>query len=278
MKPVLFDPRIPREEALRQGLEAVEICERGFYTDQSGQKHDLRAELDRSVSGTISYPPERTLPGDRAGEVVTQLDVSNETTLLAGWRMLQAGLNPVLLNFASATSAGGGFLNGSRAQEEYLARSSCLYESLRDNPMYGFHGRQDDPLYSNYVIYSPGVPVFRGDDGNLLAEPWTVSMLTSPAVHAYQVRAERRDRIAPAMWERILKVLSAGLEHGHDGIVLGAWGCGAFGCDGKEIAGLFARALGENFRGAYRRVSFAIIDRSPDERFIGPFRDALLPR
>jgi uncharacterized protein (TIGR02452 family) len=76
------------------------------------------------------------------------------------------------------------------------------------------------------------------------------------------------------MWTRILKVLSTGVEHGHDSIVLGAWGCGAFGCDGNEIAGLFRRALDENFRGAFKRVVFAIVDWSDERKFIGPFEKA----
>ena len=63
----------------------------------------------------------------------------------------------MLLNFASAKSPGGGFLNGARAQEEYLARSSCLYQCIRWNPMYAFHRANDDPLYTDYAIYSPGL-------------------------------------------------------------------------------------------------------------------------
>ena len=55
-------------------------------------------------------------------------------------------------------------------------------------------------------------------------------------------------------------------------IVLGAWGCGAFGNDSSEIAQLFQRALEENFKGAYRQVIFAILDWSSGKRFIGPFQ------
>jgi uncharacterized protein (TIGR02452 family) len=63
-----------------------------------------------------------------------------------------------------------------------------------------------------------------------------------------------------------------GALHGHDSIVLGAWGCGAFGNDTNEIAGLFERVLQNNFEGAYQRVIFAIVDRSERKRFIGPFQ------
>ena len=64
------------------------------------------------------------------------------------------------------------------------------------------------------------------------------------------------------------------LLHGHKSLVLGAWGCGAFGNDGNMVAGLFRTALAENFQGAFERVAFAIADWSPDQRFISPFLKA----
>jgi len=59
--------------------------------------------------------------------------------------------------------------------------------------------------------------------------------------------------------------------------VLGAWGCGVFGNDAHEIAGLFRKALSENFRGAYRTVVFAIIDWTDSHQFIGPFEEVFTP-
>ena len=140
--------------------------------------------------------------------------------------------------------------------------------------MYDFHRSRHDPLYTNYAIYSPDVPVFRSDDGSLLEQPYTVGIITSPAVNAKALDPERRQEIRAAMWVRILKVLSIGIVHNHDAIVLGAWGCGAFGNDGKEIAGLFKRGLEENFKGGYKWVVFAIIDWSEERKFIGPFQRA----
>ena len=74
----------------------------------------------------------------------------------------------------------------------------------------------------------------------------------------------------PSAWT----VLAVAEKHDHKALVLGAWGCGAFGNDGNEIAKLFRRALENNFRGAFEYVVFAITDWSEDERFIGPFTRA----
>jgi len=116
---------------------------------------------------------------------------------------MEFGCHPVLLNFASATNPGGGFLNGARAQEEYLARSSCLYECIRPNAMYPFHLADYDPLYRDFLIYSPGVPVIRDDYGTLLEVPYTIAMITCAAVNASRLAAERRHEIGPTMLRRI---------------------------------------------------------------------------
>ena len=268
-----FTRQIDRVLAARYGGEAVAIGECGHYRASSGLTIDITALLSSAVKGTVSYPPDSQIPGAMASQYDTVIEVVNETTLSAGKRLMDFACHPVLLNFASAINPGGGFLTGARAQEEYLARSSCLYASIRSNPMYAFHRANYDPLYTDYLIYSPGVPVIRDDSGTLLGVPYTIAMITCAAANANHVPAERRQEIGPAMSQRICKVLSAGIAQGHDGIVLGAWGCGAFGNDGHEIASLFHDALSNKFKGTYRRVIFAIVDWSHDRRFIGPFEE-----
>jgi len=266
--------QIPRERAAQYGQEAVQIIREGVYRAPSGQMVNVADLVEHAVQGTVSYPPDRPLPQTHVGPYQTRIEVANETTLAAVQRLLASGQHPVALNFASATHPGGGFLSGARAQEEYLARSSGLYACLQMHPMYGYHRARHDTLYTDYVIYSPAVPVLRADDGTLVETPYTVGIITSPAVNAAALPPDRHIEIGPAMWQRILKVLAAGIAHGHDSIVLGAWGCGAFGNDGSEIAQLFRRALGENFRGAYSQVLFAVLDWSREKRSIGPFQRA----
>merc|ERR1711966_626784 len=48
-------------------------------------------------------------------------------------------------------------------------------------------------------------------------------------------------------------------------LILGAWGCGAFGGDPKEISELFVRALMSDLGGLYREVHFAIPKLSPTD-------------
>ncbi|MGD0005729.1 MAG: TIGR02452 family protein [Anaerolineaceae bacterium] len=268
-----FTSQIPRDIAKQMGREAVTIGEMASYQAPSGRIIDLKEEIAHAVQGTKSYPPDLPLMTSFTGEHSTYIEVTNETTLSAAIRLVQQSVKTVVLNFASATNPGGGFLSGARAQEEYLARSTCLYQCIRDNPMYAYNRANYSPFYSDYMLYSTEVTVIRGDDGILLEEPYAVSIITAAAVNANQVPAMRRQNISLVMWKRILRVLAVGVTNAHDGIVLGAWGCGAFGNDGTEIAGLFRKALESNFRGAYRRVTFAIVDWSSTKRFIRPFEE-----
>jgi uncharacterized protein (TIGR02452 family) len=269
---------IPRVVAVALGQKTVEILRVGGYENEAGRFVDIRSALDAAVLGTVEYPAERTVaiaPGTGAPPRVT---VANESVLVVGRRMAADG--PVAaLNFASATSPGGGFLSGARAQEECIARSSGLFACLEDRDMYPRHRAVLDAMYSDHVIFSPDVPVFRTDDGALLDQPWSMSIITSPAVHGVGIERHaphRYGEIPVVMRARTRKVLAVAAAHGQRRLILGAWGCGAFGLDGDMMAGIFAEALSVYAGGTFDDIVFAITDWSEDQRFIGPFRRALL--
>ncbi|WP_308017339.1 TIGR02452 family protein, partial [Streptomyces griseus] len=69
-------------------------------------------------------------------------------------------------SFASARNPGGGYLNGAQAQEEALGRAAALHATLLRAPEYYAHHRAErGAFYTDRVIHSPGVPVFRDDRG-----------------------------------------------------------------------------------------------------------------
>jgi uncharacterized protein (TIGR02452 family) len=270
--------RHPRRAIAQQ---TVEILDRGSYVTPSGRTVDLAARLARAVDGTRVHrpaelaallsrlPPSPGLP--------TRIEVTDETTLAAARRLAdQAGDEVACLNFASAKNPGGGFLNGAHAQEEGLARSSGLYASLRaGREFYDFHRAQGDLLYSDHMIYSPGVPVFRDDSGALLEEPYDVAFLTSAAPNRGALRdPAAADRIPGVLAERAAKVLAAAHANGHRRLVLGAWGCGVFRNDPAEVAGAFAGLLhGDGrFAGRFAHVTFAVYDTAPGAPRLDAFR------
>lgn len=137
--------------------------------------------------------------------------------------------------------------------------------------MYDHHRRNDRHRASDWAILSPKVPVFRVDDGETLEEPWHLSFITSAAPIAFKMDPlEARSLLK----RRIHRVLAIAAAYGYTSLVLGAWGCGAFGNDAKTTAQDFREALVGEFDGVFDQVIFAITDWSPERRFIGPFKEA----
>lgn len=263
---------IPRGVAAELGKSAVEAVRTGYYHNQAGEKIDWSTEVQAACSAKRSIPPDAALPvPNRIPHWETRVRVANETTLGASLRLVESGSRPLALNFANGIHPGGGFLGGARAQEEVLCRSSALYATLVDDPMYEHHKRRPRPDSTDWAIYSPDVPVFRKDDGTALDEPWLLSFLTCAAPYAPALGFPEAGDL---LRQRIFRVLAIARAHGHAGLVLGAWGCGAFANDPQRTAGDFRQALETEYRTSFSDVVFAIADWTPERRFLGPFRDA----
>lgn len=203
--------------------ETVEIVGRGWYEVDGFGRIDIRTQVEACLGATVLIRPddhEQRSNWAPSLPELTRFEVRNETTLAAARRLVvERGLRRVLvLNFASAKNPGGGFLGGSQAQEESLARTSALYASLQTQSEYYETNRAcRTALYTDHMILSPWVPVFRHDEGQLLSEPYVVGMLTAPAVNAGAVKDNEPanvEKILPTMASRIDKVLAVASKHG----------------------------------------------------------------
>lgn len=262
---------IPWQVAAARARSAVDAAEQGFYLNQDGVKVDWSLLVSKACAGKQSIRPDDRLPiGDHDRIPETRVQVTNETTLLAGRRLTEAGLRPLALNFANGSNPGGGFLGGARAQEEAICRSSALFHTLLDDPMYDAHRETDAARASDWVIYSPDVPVFRGDDGGELDRPWCLSFLTCAAPYAPDIGQPEAGDLLRRRIDRVLDVARA-LKY--SALILGAWGCGAFANDPHRTAADFRQAIESDSGDAFSDVVFAISDWSPQRKFLGPFRD-----
>lgn len=265
---------IPSLRAAQLGRSAVEAQHRGRYVDADGREVDWRHALELARRAKRSIPPRVPLPApEHRSFAITRVQVANETTLQASRRLIAAGHKPLALNFANGVRPGGGFLSGATAQEEVLCRSSALYTTLIDDPMYAEHERRDRTDSTDWAIHSPGVPVFRNDDGTVLDRPWLLDFITCAAPYAPEIgQPESGDLLQ----QRMHRVFAIARAYGYAALVLGAWGCGAFGNDLHRTAADFRSALEGKFSGAFSDVVFAIADWSPERRFLRPFLDAFL--
>ena len=266
---------VSRAVALALGQSAVSQVERGSYLAPSGARVDIRSAVDLAVRSKTGIPPNDPLtlpPSDPSRR--TRVQVCNETTFQAARRLLDQGARPLALNFANGATPGGGFLNGARAQEEVLCRSSALHATLVGDPMYAYHRGLPEPTSSDWIILSPRVPVFRDDAGSALEEPWLLDFATCAAPYAPRIGS---DRSADLLGLRIARLLAVAAAFGYEDLVLGAWGCGAFANDPERTAQDFLGALEGDFAGRFNNVVFAITDWSPERKTLGPFRDAFSP-
>jgi uncharacterized protein (TIGR02452 family) len=242
--------------------ETMAIIEAGGYRSAAGREVPIGDGVDNAVAGTRLYLPDDLLPEQpRRDFGAPMIEVTNETSLSAARRL---GPESACLVFASAKNPGGGFLSGAQAQEESIARSSALYRcQTAGAEFYSFHRRQEDLRYSDRVIYSPRVPVFRADDGALLEAPFTTSFLTAAAPNLGAIAANQptaAPTVPDVLAARAARVLAVAAAHGHRDLVLGAWGCGVFRNDPAVVAEVFAEQLARA-QGHFDHVVFAVLDR-----------------
>ncbi|MCR9289254.1 MAG: TIGR02452 family protein [Bacteroidetes bacterium] len=262
--------------------ETLRIIEQGYYENKNQKRISIAKLQAFAVEKTTLYRPEelnlliRELNIDVPILSSTKYEVTGETTLNAVRRLtLEGEKNILCLNFASAKNPGGGFLGGAQAQEESIARSSGLYPTLLLAPDYYETNRKNRScLYTDHMIYSPKVPIFKLEDGTNMDDVITCSVITAPAVNTGVIKRNEPQNILniePYMRRRIEMVLALSLKHGYDSLVLGAWGCGVFQNDPREIALWFEDILKGKYRDQFKRVVFAVYARN--ERFIRPFRE-----
>jgi uncharacterized protein (TIGR02452 family) len=260
----------------------VEIVQRGSYDLPDGRSIDIGPAVETCLDGTRFLAPEdlerlrRDVLARPAAGATTRFEVVNETTLAGIARVLADGGGPVAaLNFASAKNPGGGFLGGSQAQEESLARSSGLYASLlKAQAYYDRHRAGSSALYSDAMILSPGCPVIRNDDGELLEQPYLATFITSAAPNAGAVEANRpaEPPLIPDVFRRRSEyVLALAAAEGYADLVLGAWGCGVFRNDPTLVARTFADHLRGAWAGRFRRVVFSVLDTSSERETFRAF-------
>ena len=250
-----------RTQNVKIAKETIDICKNGKYNSRIGNEVSIAQSLNQAIKGTIFYPPEATVPNAGRKVVASTIEVVNETTTEAAKRLDAMGkTNIVALNFASARNQGGGFLGGAVAQEESLCRKSGLYPCLKSKPLfYNANILCDDIYYTDGVIYSPNVPFFRDENELLIENPWELSVISAPAPNLNGTRPEGfQHKLRGIIGGRIERVLYIAAAHEHKNIILGAWGCGAYGNDPEMIADEFKKMINKVY--AFEHVCFAVYD------------------
>ncbi|KAF8586454.1 hypothetical protein K439DRAFT_1387181 [Ramaria rubella] len=212
--------------------------------------------LDQASRPDPPYGPSRVL-------------VINSDSFTAAREMIRRDLTAsrkiAVLNLASDEYPGGGWLGTlSRTQEEALCYSSTLYKTLRPE----WYPWPNLGKGSVAGIFSPAVVVFKDDLDHdcvdlAVEDRVIVSVITVAGPHRPTLTSDqsafKSEQDINDLRGKIRLVLRMAAHNAQDRLVLGAMGCGAYGCPSRFVANeMKAILLDDEFKGWFKEVVFAV--------------------
>jgi len=276
-----FTPGEVRTDVYKHNMKIFEAWK---YVAPSGKIVNLPGTRQELLDATRVYREEVSAAEVPANYETTKTGCANEDCMIVAKNLIDNGLNPVILNMANAYKACGTYNSGSNSQEESLCRASTLSPTLYQYYNKMWAKKAGVPLRepSGYPIdvrfggiYTPNVTVFR-DNGwkgfALREEPYQTSIISMGALNF-------NPRISPnnleycaedggftqegekVMRDKIRTLYRIALLNGHNSLVLGAFGCGAFHLKPELVSALFKKTLEEKeFKGKFHTVVFALME------------------
>lgn len=267
-----------KELRAQEYRSTIEIVNQGYYTTEDGKRVTFPT-ITRMEHETKFYKNEFRVDNIPTNEEETKIIVRNVDCLEEGVRLCREGYNPAILNMASRRHPGGGVMLGAGAQEESLFRRTNLFRSLYQFTEYFINHvwykkyitpvstGECYPLDRNFGgIYTPGALLFREDEQHgykLMESPECLSFISVAGMNRPKIKDATHiaDDLIEGTKNKMRTILRIGLRHGHDSLVLGALGCGAYRNPPSHIAKLFHEVFEEpEFKNKYRLISFAILD------------------
>ncbi len=211
---------------------------------------------DDSSASAEGVPVTETAPASEL-PTVTVVDATSTQAVLDNGRGYAQFCDLALLDFASFVSPGGGYIRGAMAQEECLCADSFLYNVLKEKRAWYQENRRRNincELYRNRGLIVPAVRFER----NKMHAYADVLVVAAPFARRAREDYKVTDaQLNDALRERIRFALALCDKTGHDKLVAGAFGCGAFGNDPEVVAEMFREELGSGNWGV-KQVIFAV--------------------
>lgn len=204
------------------------------------------------------------------------IEIVDIDTLLMAADFVADGLNPLVLNMASCFKPGGGVRSGKTAQEEEIFRRTNAwlthyYEWYQNEEIR--KGRLDD----NEVVFSPEVTVVKDENNKVLDEPFSFGMLAVPAIRKPRTDRNgdyRYESDCDTMYYKIEAIFKIAIAHGHDSLILGALGCGAYGNPVHQVVAMFKEHC-DKYGKYFKKIGFGIkICKPKDQINLDSFQEA----
>ena len=279
-----------RTDSINMLDDTLKILDRGFYY-LDGKEIPLKLSPAQMREISVYLPEDvqkirNSKEYDQLhllGNIRINVDCENmDSYSLATKRMknvkypLPEGSKPVLvLNFANPVNPGGGVRRGAKAQEEDLCRKSSLLLSLESQEAaayYKYNKSLHSYMSSDAIMITPQVEIIKDEKGNLLPESVVVAVMTCAApLLSYGMEGLTDQQYQDLFYNRITGMLAVAAYLGYRELVLGAFGCGAFGNDAKVVSDLFYKALkefdygGSKAKDFFNQIDFAVMDHSQSQ-------------
>lgn len=182
------------------------------------------------------------------------------------------GKKIAVLNFGSPFAPGGPGHKSTLTQEECLCRESTLWSCISateciDNFYSRHEQNQSNWLGNADMIYTPGVTVFKSYDKIPvmmdMSDWFNVDVITMAApLTCWAGKDKRLDTEMIAVFERrFMRMIQKAAVEEVDVLILGAFGCGAFGNNPAIVATAAARAIDETkCLETFENIEFACYD------------------
>lgn len=235
------------------------------HTDK--MEKDYSDKIKESVRDTIYYLPgfecTKTVIKENAAKII--VDDIDSVSAIFKYSQPNSNGKIAVLNFSSYKNPGGMFINGSKAQEECLCHESFLYNVLSQKlDFYDWNIKhKNKALYLNRALYSPNILFMRGhkegwNDVDYYEQYCDVITCAAPnksSAQKYQNVSDEEN--SKALRSRIKFVLDIAKDNNVETLILGAYGCGVFGQNPKEVASIFKKYLNTTHI-CFDKVAFAI--------------------
>lgn len=244
-----------REELMKCFQDTLEFSESEIMKERTEVSRKLSIVYQEGYVSTVKKKEE-------------QCDILVEANTSFAEARKHIGIGKIaVLNFANPENPGGGVQNGAVAQEECLCRSSNLYPCLIDekvqNEYYLYHRNLKNRFYSDRLIYTKSVTVFKTDDivPQMMPEnEWfDVGIITCAAPYLAKRKYTNLTALKLLFKSRIKNIFEAAKDNNVDILILGAFGCGAFKNPPKIVAEAFQEIIHEeNYKQNFKKIIFAI--------------------
>ncbi|KEQ80612.1 hypothetical protein M438DRAFT_247796, partial [Aureobasidium pullulans EXF-150] len=198
--------------------------------------------------------------------------------------------NVCILNMASPLRPGGGFLDGATSSEEFLCMRTTLYASLWDDfyrlPELGGIVTPDVLVHRDSTPEAEDLPKRE----RFFVDIISAAMIRFPETNSARLAEKEEadgscscgvsycDRDRELVTHKMRGVLRMAQARGAEKLILGAWGCGAYGNPVREVAKIWKRVILGTTRKAeswpgIKEIVFAITDRGQLKEFEKCFGD-----